>query len=193
MASTGLSITASIAPSRSRRGRFCVSSLMPNTTRRVRPVACSAAATSGGPTEYCRRGEPSVGPTRRPANGAITGTAATASIRGRGQFQFCRQFAVWLVRVPKRNSSEHRSRRHVEGKKSLSVTATRRQGSRHGRHREIPKHRGCSHAGKTGAVMSVAPANNPADSVAAKAGTDCHAIATQSVATDSSNKFTDSL
>lgn len=76
---------------------------------------------------------------------------------------------------------------------SLSATATRRQGSRHGRRRQIPKHRACSHAGKTGAVVSVAPANNAADGVAAKAGTDCHAIAIQSDATDSSNKFTDSL
>lgn len=41
--------------------------------------------------------------------------------------------------------------------------------------------------------MSVAHANNAADSAAAKAGTDCQGIAIPSVATDSSNKFTDSL
>lgn len=35
--------------------------------------------------------KPGGGPTRRPGNSAITATAATAAIRGRGQFQFYRK------------------------------------------------------------------------------------------------------
>ncbi|CCV12776.1 hypothetical protein MESS4_50023 [Mesorhizobium sp. STM 4661] len=113
--------------------------------------------------------KPGGGPTRRPGNSAITATAATAAIRGRGQFQFYR----------KSRSGSSAFQNETRASTGLAVTSKERNRYlsqlRVGKDpvtADVEKYQsivvGCSHAGKTGAVVSVAPANNAADSVAAR-------------------------
>lgn len=138
---------------------------MPNTTRVLGPWPAVRPSRRERRLRHSRRREGRGGPTRRPANGAITATAATAAIRGRGQFQFYR----------KSRSGSSAFQNETRASTGLAVTSKERNRylsqllvGKDSVTADIGKYPSIVVAVMLGKTGGQCPANNAADSAAAR-------------------------